>query len=139
MVALDAQWASDHHMIETIVSLEVESSLKGSLGSIVRFRVPGGVLGRFRSILVGAPNFSIDQHVVVFLGATGPSVPYVIGLSQGVFGVVPAERGPGWVVTPSPLVPGAAAIPIVRGDVTRRPVALADFEQRVRDLVGQAR
>ena len=90
VVALDAQWASDHHMIETIVSLEVESSLKGSLGSIVRFRVPGGVLGRFRSILVGAPNFSIDQHVVVFLGATGPSVPYVIGLSQGVFGVVPA-------------------------------------------------
>src|SRR3954447_5333300 len=73
VAALDSQWTEDHATIETIVTLEVEGYLKGSLGSTLRFRVPGGELGRFRSITVGAPEFVVDQHVVVFLGANGPS------------------------------------------------------------------
>jgi hypothetical protein len=137
IAALDARWSPDHRMIETIVSLEVESYLKGSLGPILQFRVPGGLVGRYRSIVVGAPEFSVDQRVVVFLGGTGPSVPYVLGLSQGVFRVVPGEGGAGWVVTPPPLMPVATTTPIVRGDVSRRPVPLTDFEQRVRGLVAR--
>ena len=46
-------------------------------------------MGRYRSIFVGAPEFAVDQRVVVFLGARGPSVPYVLGLSQGVYRIVP--------------------------------------------------
>src|SRR5712671_3432607 len=87
VVALDAQWTEDHGTIETIVTLDVESYLKGSLGATLRFRVPGGELGRFRSVVVGAPEFAVDQRVVVFLGANGPSVPHVLGLNQGVFRV----------------------------------------------------
>src|SRR6202048_72524 len=85
VAALDARWTEDRGTIETIVTLEVESYLKGSLGSTLRFRVPGGELGRFRSVVVGAPAFAVDQRVVVFLGARGPSVPHVLGMSQGVF------------------------------------------------------
>src|SRR5471030_1063946 len=48
VAAVDAQWTEDRGTIETIVTLEVESYLKGSLGSTLRFRVPGGELGRFR-------------------------------------------------------------------------------------------
>ena len=92
VAALDAQWTEDRGTIETIVTLEVESYLKGALGSTLRFRVPGGELGRFRSIVVGAPEFAVDQRVVVFLGARGPSVPHVLGLSQGVFRVVARGR-----------------------------------------------
>jgi hypothetical protein len=118
VVAVDAQWTADHRTIETIVSLEVDAYLKGSLGSIVRFRVPGGVMGRFRNIIPGAPEFERDQRVVVFLGTFGPRVPHLMGFNQGVFHVV-QERRAGW---------------IVRGARSPSPVALADFERRIREL-----
>src|SRR2546427_1681577 len=112
VVAVDAQWTPDRRTLETLVTLEVESYLKGALGGTGQFRVPGGTLGRFRSIVVGAPEFAVDDRVVVFLGARGPSVPYVLGFSQGA---------------------------IVGGDRSRRPLPLSDFEQRVRALAGGAR
>jgi hypothetical protein len=73
VAAVDSRYTEDRGSIETIVTLEAESYLKGSLGGVVRFRVPGGELGRYRSIVVGAPEFAVDQRVVVFLGARGPS------------------------------------------------------------------
>lgn len=139
VVALDAQWTEDRGTIETIVTLEVERYLKGALGSTVRFRTPGGDLGRFRSIVVGAPEFAVDQRVVVFLGARGPSVPYVLGLSQGVYRVVRGEDS-GWVVTPPAMLAAASAsVPIVRGDPSRRAVPLNDFAERIRALATGAR
>lgn len=138
VMALDARWTEDRRTIETVVTLEVESYLKGSLGQTLQFRVPGGELGRFRSITVGAPEFSIDQRIVVFLGATGPSIPHVLGLNQGVFRLVHAADG--WVVTPPPAMPSAGgAVRILRGDASRRPLPLVDFEQRVRALAAAAR
>src|SRR3954454_13514148 len=125
VAALDAQRTGDRGTIETIVTLEVESYLKGSLGSTLRFRVPGGELGRFRSIVVGAPEFVVDQRVVVFLGANGPSVPHVLGLNQGVFRMSRSADSAGWIVT-SPVLPPAttASVRVMRGDPSRRAVAL---------------
>ena len=140
VAALDTQRTDDRGTIETIVTLEVESYLKGSLGSTLRFRVPGGEFGRFRSIVVGAPEFAIDQRVVVFLGAHGPSVPHVLGLNQGVFHVARSADASSWLVT-SPVLaaPVAGSSRLVRGDAARQPVPLADFEQRVRTLAGASR
>jgi hypothetical protein len=138
--AVQGRWTDDRRTIETIVTLEVDGYLKGALGQTLQFRVPGGQLGRFRSVVVGAPEFAADERLVVFLGATGPMVPYILGLNQGVYRIVPAPAGAGWLVTPPPLVPTASAsAEIVRGDVSRRPLALGDFEQRVRALAGGAR
>ena len=139
VVSVRAQWTDNHRAIETIVSLEVEEYLKGSLGAAVEFRVPGGRLGRYRSIFVGAPEFAVDQQVVVFLGAQAPSVPHVLGLSQGVFRVVPNAGGTGWMVTPPAMMPVTTTMPVVRGAATRQPMALAEFEQRVRTLAGGAK
>src|SRR3954466_10584030 len=140
VVALDAQWTEDRGTIETIVTLDVESYLKGGLGATVRFRVPGGTLGRFRSIVVGAPEFVVDQRVLVFLGAQGPAVPHVLGLSQGVFRLARAADDSGWLVTSPVLMPAAGtAIRVVRGDPARRAVPLGDFEQAVRSLAGGAK
>ena len=140
VIALDAQWTEDRGTIETIVTLEVESYLKGGLGSTVRFRVPGGELGRFRSVVVGAPGFEVDQRVVVFLGAHGPSVPHLLGMSQGVFRMARAADNSGWLVTSPVLMPATAGpVRVVRGDPSRRAVTLADFEQTVRTLAGGAK
>jgi hypothetical protein len=140
VAAVDTQYTEDRRAIETIVTLEVERYLKGALGQIVRFKVPGGELGRYRSIVVGAPEFAVDQRVVVFLGALGPSVPHIVGFNQGVFRVVRAADNSGWLVTPPAALPAAgASVALVRGDVTRRPLPLADFEQRVGALAGGAR
>jgi hypothetical protein len=138
VVDVRAQWTEDRGTVETIVTLDVESYLKGALGASVSFRVPGGELGRFRTIVVGAPDFAVDQRVVVFLGAHGPTVPHVVGFNQGVFRVLRAPDDSGWVVAAPPAA-GAAAVRIVRGDPNRRPLPLADFEQQVRSLAGAAR
>ena len=141
VAALDAQWTEDRGTIETIVTLEVESYLKGNLGSLLRFRVPGGELGRFRSVVVGAPAFAVDQRVVVFLGAHGPTVPHLLGMSQGVFRVTRAADDSGWLVRSPIVLPAAPGVSprIVRGDPSRRALALGDFESTVRVLAGGAK
>lgn len=140
VAAVDTQWTEDRGTIETIVTLEVERYLKGSLGSMLRFRVPGGELGRFRSIVVGAPAFAVDQRVVVFLGARGPSVPHLLGMGQGVFRMSRAADNSGWLVTSPVLVPAAGGtVAVVRGDSARRPLPLEAFEQTVRSLTGGAK
>src|SRR5438105_9867221 len=119
VAAVNTQWTDDRGTIETIVTLEVESYLKGSFGPLLRFRVPGGELGRFRSIVVGAPEFVVDQRVVVFLGARGPTIPYVVGFSQGVFRVARAADASDRVMSPV-FFPASPAARLVRGDTTRR-------------------
>jgi hypothetical protein len=135
--SVDGRWTDDRRTIETIVTLEVASYLKGALGPTVQFRVPGGDLGRYRSIVVGAPLFAVNEEVVVFLGASGPAVPYILGFNQGVYRVVRAADNSGPVVTPPALLPSVAGTtPVVRGDPSRRPLPLAGFEERVRALAG---
>ena len=135
VVAVESRWTGDRRAIETLVTVEAEASLKGSLGATIHFLVPGGVLGRYRSLFIGAPEFSSGERIVVFLGWRAPNYPYVLGLSQGIFRVVPAVNGSGWLVTPPPILALATGrAPLVRGDPSRRPQPLAEFEQQVRAL-----
>ena len=135
IVAVEPQWKEGRRGIETLVTLEAETYLKGSLGNVVQFRVPGGSLGRFSSIVVGAPQFTVGQRVILFLGSRGPSVPYVLGLSQGVYRLAQSLQGV-WMVSPPMIVPAGDG-PIVRGSLAPSP--LADFERQVRALVGTGR
>jgi hypothetical protein len=136
VVSAEGRWTDDRRTIETIVTLQTESYLKGSLGDTLQFRVPGGSLGRYRNVVVGAPQFSPGQRVIVFLGARGPSVPYLLGLGQGVFRVT-INSNRAWIVSPPPVMPVAG--PVVRGSATRRPAPLGDFERDVRALAGGVR
>jgi hypothetical protein len=137
VTATGTRWTGDRRSIETVVTVDVEAALKGSLGRTVQFVVPGGALGRYRSIFVGAPRFTVDERVVVFLGWRAPSYPYLLGLGQGVFRIAPDANRSGALVTPPPMVaPAAGAVRIVRGDVSRVPLPLAAFEQHVRALAG---
>ena len=136
VVAVDGRWTDDRRTVETIVTLETEAYLKGQFGQTLQFRVPGGTLGRFRNIVMGAPRFEIGQRVVVFLGVNGPQVPYIIGLNQGVYRVDIDAAGQA-LVSPPPAMPGVTG-PVVRGDSSRRPAPLAVFEQEVRSAAGSA-
>lgn len=137
VVAIDARWSDGRRAIETIVTLEAESYLKGEMGRMVQFRVPGGTMGRYRNIVMGAPQFAVGQRVVVFLGANGPRVPFILGLSQGVYRLGVAPSGD-VLVSPPPVMPGVAG-PIVRGAAARQPAPLAEFERSVRALAGDGR
>jgi hypothetical protein len=125
----------DRLMVVTYVTLDVAEHLKGSFGDSVTFLVPGGQVGRYRRIIVGAPQFERGDDVVVFLSARGPSIPYLFGLSQGVYRVVRAADGRALVTPPAVMARGAGAERVVRGDPARRPVPLASFARDVRAIV----
>jgi hypothetical protein len=139
VVAIESRWTDDRRTIETVVTLVAEASLKGPNRTTVQFVVPGGRVGRYRTIVLGAPEFVLDERVFVFLGWHNLHDSYVLGLNQGVFRVAPGSDG-SWVVTPPPLiVPPTGSVRIVRGNRSRRPMPLADFETQVRALVGAQR
>ena len=116
--------------IETVVTVAVVTPLKGDTASVVVFRVPGGQVGRYRRVLVGAPQFAQGEEVVLFLSGRAPSMPMPFGLHQGVYRVT---RTGGRAMV-APLVPEAAGR-VVRGDPARRPLALDAFARDVRALL----
>jgi hypothetical protein len=138
VVALEARWLEDRSGIETLVTLEVETYAKGDFGKAVTLRVPGGQMGPYRSLMLGAPTFREGEDVVVFLGASGPAIPHLVGLAQGVYRVradiATGER----LVTPEivrmPGVEPLQSVRIVRGDGSRGPAPLAAFLDEVRGL-----
>ena len=135
VVAVESQWTEDRRTIETVVTLATETYLKGQLGQTLQFRVPGGTLGRLRSVVIGAPRFATGQRVIVFLGTAGPQIPHVLGLNQGVYRIDLSTAGDA-LVTPPPIMPGVTG-PIVRGAASRVPAPLASFERDVRALAAR--
>lgn len=137
IATVNSRWTEDRRAVETLVTVDVESSLKGPFDKTAQFLVPGGTLGRYRSVVVGAPQFEVGQRVIVFLAWQGPRYPHLVGFSQGVFRVVNAASETGSVVVPAPIVrPSAGGTTIVRGDPARQAPSLVAFEQRLRALVG---
>jgi hypothetical protein len=116
--------------------LQVATYLKGSLGSTVVFRVPGGQIGRYRTVVLDAPNFAPGDEVVLVLGARGPSVPYVLGMSQGVFRVFSDPTSGDRRVMPTPVLgEGNEWQRVVRGAASRRPILLTEFASSVQAIL----
>ena len=121
--------------IESLVTVTVLSPLKGTAGGALVFRVPGGRVGRYRRIFVGAPVFTPGDEVVLFLKGRAPSIALPFGLSQGVYRVSRATGTP--MVLPVPPTASGSGAP--RGDSVRQPLALQEFARQVRQMlaVGQ--
>jgi hypothetical protein len=125
--------------IESVVTLTVIDTLKGTPAPTLTFRVPNGQVGRYRRVVVGAPEFDPGDEVVVFLQARAPSIPSLFGLSQGVYRVV-RDRNAQAIVTPPPVMArGAGAERVVRGDPVRQPMPMAAFAREVRAALERAR
>lgn len=121
--------------IESRVTVEVLAPLKGQPAAEVAFRVPGGRVGRYRRIFVGAPTFTAGDEVVLFLKGRAPALAMPYGLSQGVYRVSRVTGSP--LVIPVPPIEGVAGT--VRGDPARTPMPLDEFTRQVRALTGAAR
>ena len=129
------EWVGNRARIDTLVTLAVDDYYKGNLGRRLVFRVPGGRLGRYRSILIGAPVFTVGQEVILFLDSQGSPVPYVLGLNQGVFRVGSLASGR-VAVTPAPLLArGTQPERVVRGDPSRNPLGVQEFAALVRSIL----
>jgi hypothetical protein len=126
--------------VERLVTLQVLEYFKGSWGNVVQFRMPGGTLGRYQTVMIGTPDFTEGEEVVLFLGVRldddrdRPARPYVLGMHQGVYRVIADQATGRRMVTP-PLVLGAGvegtSSPTKRGDVNRVPVELREFQGRI--------
>lgn len=140
IVSTRAEWTDGRRRIETIVTLAVDETYKGDLSGQVSFAVPGGVMGRYRSVTIGAPRFSSGDEVVLFLGVRPPSMPYVLGLGQGVFRIQRDARTGGTTVTPPALLADSTeTVAVTRGDPSRKPSSLADFSVTLRAAVAGVR
>jgi hypothetical protein len=134
VIDVRARAAGGRGTIETVVTVAVATPLKGDTASAVMFRVPGGQVGRYRRVMVGAPTFTPGEEVVLFLSGHAPAMPMPFGLHQGVYRVT---RSAGTAMV-TPLVPDGAGR-VVRGDPARRPLALDVFARNVRSIVERAR
>jgi hypothetical protein len=122
--------------IESVVTVDVIESLKGDVGATVSFRVPNGQVGRYRRVLVGAPEFTAGDEVVVFLQGRPPSLPSVFGLNQGVYRVTRDGAARAVVMPPRTAGPDGR---IVRGDPARVPLAVDAFAREVRAAMERVR
>ena len=121
--------------IESVATVVVENVLKGHASGFVYVRVPGGVIGNKRFVMVGAPAFHVGQRAVLFLrpGTTdGAFRP--IGLTMGVY-QIQTDPATHRVLVEPPVLAGkttGATGPVVRGDRRRPPVTVSEFESLVK-------
>ncbi len=121
--------------IESLVTVQVVEAIKGQPGGTAYFKMPGGQVGRYRRVMVGAPQYARGDEVVLFLKGSAPAVPMPFGLTQGVYRV---NRDPAGRATVMPMV-ATGPQRIVRGDPSRRPLELAAFTSMVRTVAGAQR
>jgi hypothetical protein len=129
--------AGPRRTIESRITVEVIDAVKGASTRSVTFRVPNGQVGRYRRILVGAPEFEEGDELFVFLHGRPPALPSLFGLSQGVYRV--SRTGGGPMVAPPVMARGVSAERVVRGDPARVPIAVDAFTREIRAVLERGR
>ena len=138
VVAVRAEWSDDRSQIESYVTVAPSSFYRGSPATSVTFRVPGGQVGRYKQVTVGAPQFVPGEEAIVFLRANGPAIPQVFGLNQGVFRVrVDQRTGRRTVILPILMARGTGAERVSRGARVRQPLPIDAFTAQLRATLQQ--
>ena len=118
--------------IESVATVAVERVIKGESEPFIAVRVPGGVVGRYRQITIGAPALRLNQQAVFFLKRGADNGWRPVGMSAGVVRVL-SETGTGRRLIAPAVVQGqtAAGGLVVRGDDRRRSLSVEEFETLV--------
>lgn len=131
--------SSDRRRIETVVTVEASNYFKGDLGRELTFVVPGGTLGRYRTVFSGTPQLTPGEEVVLFLGTRGPALPYLVRLGEGVFRVQQDPRSGQRIVSRHPVVAQSPAWQRIARGMSGQPLTVNAFGAMVRELSGGAR
>jgi len=95
VVSLESHPSADGRRISTSVEVEATDVWRGSAPARVTVVIPGGTAGRLAQRVAGAPQFTVGEEVVVFLGRIGKGQEYrVTGLAQGKFAVGAQQATP---------------------------------------------
>ena len=135
VIEIEGQLVGSRRTIESRVTVEVLSPIKGQPGSELVFKVPGGRVGRYLRVFVGAPTFNAGDEILLFLKGRAPALSMPYGLSQGVYRV--SRTGNGAMVMPVAPLEGVAGTR--RGDPARTPLSLDEFTRQVQLLAGVVR
>lgn len=117
--------------VETMATIAVDAVLKGEAPGFVTMRVPGGTLGRYRTVMPGAPRVTAGDAGVYLLKRAPGGALWPVGLTSGIYRITVAD---GRALVVPPVLPGVttpAAGPVVRGDAGRRTIPLGQFESLV--------
>jgi hypothetical protein len=122
--------------VETVATVAVENVLKGDAAGFVFVRVPGGQVGRYRTIVVGAPTFAKGDHAVFFLSRGADNALRPVRLGMGLYRVRMDRRAGRETIDP-PAIPGVTAWPgpVTPGDPRRRAMPVPEFEALVRTVI----
>jgi hypothetical protein len=126
---------ADTGRIERVITLRVGARWKGESDDVLHLRLPGGTLGRLRTVVPGVPDFTTGERLVLFLDEVPGAGPRILGLHQGAWRVQPSPVD--GRVHVAPAVTGLShGGPVVRGDAARRPRSIERFRTEVADILG---
>ena len=117
--------------IETVATVAVETVLKGEPTTFVSIRLPGRTIGRYRTVMPGAPRVAVGEAGVFFLKRAPGGALWPVGLSSGIYRVATTQ---GRAMVAPPVMPGVTTATtgrVVRGDTRRRMLPLSEFESIV--------
>jgi hypothetical protein len=122
--------------VETVGTIGVDEVLKGPPREFISIRVPGGTVGRYRSIMVGAPSLRLSDQGVFFLKQDSAGAWRPVGLAMGIYRIQ-LKPGTGLLVVDPVLASGVTtpAGTVVRGSPARRWLAVPEFESLVRVVI----
>jgi len=83
VIDIASRWNQTRTMIETDVTLDVIRDLRGTSRRHPVIVVPGGWVDGYRQVLDGAPEFDLNEEVVVFVRRDAAGRARVAGLAQG--------------------------------------------------------
>lgn len=124
--------------IVSIATVEVDETLKGRADRFVSLILPGGQIGRIRTVVPGAPRVHVNDAAVFLLRRGPDNVWRLATLTAGLYRLRREPDTGRVVIDPPPVIgrtSGAGAID--RGSLLRRPLSVPEFEALVR-LVAQA-
>ncbi len=82
-------WDGERGEICTFATVEVQSELKGAADAdgTIRIRIPGGRVGSVIERVGGAPQFMLDETVLVFVTSGGDGCFRLVGMAQGKYAI----------------------------------------------------
>lgn len=133
--------------VRTLVTLQVERTLKGTPGATLTLSVLGGTVGRRTLGIAGMPQFQVGQREIVFVAENGRVFCPLIGIGHGRYHLradaatgreyVARDNGVPLASTDEVVMPLANSAPLARLKSPASGLAPAAFEASISTTVTQ--